>query len=78
LRSILIGRETRLKAAPHILTLFVEKFALARYGGAGYQPAACFQQARSWLAKKSRPEGGCRLIARPTFDMQETSDLPAF
>ena len=33
--------------------------------GAGYSAAACLQQARSSL-EASRPEGGCRLIARPT------------
>jgi len=30
-------------------------------------PAACFQQA-CWSTDMSRPEGGCRLIARPTQD----------
>src|SRR5580700_10391164 len=33
--------------------------------GRAFMPAACFQQACS--AIRSRPEGGCRLIARPTF-----------
>jgi hypothetical protein len=33
--------------------------------GRAIQPAACFQQASS-VANKSRPERGCRLIARPT------------
>jgi hypothetical protein len=40
-------------------------FSAVALCGAGYQPAACFQQA-IFVDRKSRPEGGCRLIARPT------------
>src|SRR6202051_2839885 len=35
--------------------------------GRAIQPAACFQQAFG-IENKSRPEGGCRLITRPTFE----------
>jgi hypothetical protein len=44
------------------------RFAILQSGvtvGRAFMPAACFQQACSEI-NMSRPEGGCRLIARPT------------
>ncbi len=34
--------------------------------GAGYQPAACYQQALWQVEKQGRPVDGCGLVARPT------------
>src|SRR5580700_10251797 len=36
--------------------------------GRAIEPAACFQQALRRSQQGSRPDGGCRLIARPTID----------
>ena len=47
--------------------------------GAGYQPAAAYQAAFVvGTTKRSRPEGGCRLIARPTFQHSLSDSFESF
>ena len=59
------GTRERVRHGELYFVALVRIISTYRLCGAGYQPAACFP-AGLLTDRKSRPEGGCRLIDRPT------------
>src|SRR5580704_17087443 len=58
----LVGIETSIVPACPPSTVTIAPGVVRR----AFEPAACFQQAFLSVKNRSRPESGCRLIARPT------------